>query len=344
MPLVPAWLEARVPTYQQVRSRLGQIFPEGMDRRKWLTNPNAARSVFVFLYCLCIEGNDRWLAPKAVIEMSVRKSTRTGLKARTAYFERIHRPGQKADGQSWLAPNSREGIRDEAIRALREVGAVVERPLPKTSGKGRYALAFEFADLFDPARTEADATRGIAQWREKHLDPAELARLAILGKGTLATVTLPDGTTQKLAPGPSQPIIKAVIESFAVRYLVKPVVLSYSDGSSSTTHIDKDLMRKLKLVHQAGDPLPDVLLADLASPLRFVFVEAVATEGPTTQARVNQVAKWLEASGYKAGDAYFATAYLHRGTAAFRATVGEIAWRTAIWFVAETEQVMAALD
>jgi hypothetical protein len=300
--------------------------------------------VFVFLYCLCVEGNDRWLAPKAVIEMSVHQSNRTTLKARSAYFERIHRPGQKADGHSWLAPNSREGIRDEAIRALREVGAVVERPLPKTSGKGRYALSLEFADLFDPERPDAAVVEAIAQWREKHLAPAELARLAILGKGTFATITLPDGTTQKLAPGPSQSIIKAVIEVFAPRYLLRPVVLSYSDGSSSTTYIDKDLMRKLKLVHKAGDPLPDVLLADLAPPLRFIFVEAVATEGPTSQGRVNQVTKWLAASGYKPSDAYFVTAYLHRGTSAFRQTVGDIAWRTAIWFVADPDQLLTALD
>src|SRR5690349_18563506 len=114
MTVVPTWFEKRTPTYEQVRARLAEIFPEGIDRRKWLTNPNAARAVFVFLYCLCLEGNDRWLAPKAVIEMSVRQSIRSSLKARNAYFERIHRPGQKADGHSWLAPNSREGIRDEA--------------------------------------------------------------------------------------------------------------------------------------------------------------------------------------------------------------------------------------
>jgi BsuBI/PstI restriction endonuclease domain/BsuBI/PstI restriction endonuclease HTH domain len=342
--VVPAWLEKRFPSLTQVQRWLPEIFPEGTSRRSWLTNPNAARTVFVMLYCLAVGESGRWIAPKAVVEMSDQQARRAGLRSRVGYLERILKPGQKADGQAWLATNSREGIRDEAIRALKEVGAVIERELPKTSGKGRYALTADFADLFDPARRDTDREAKVAAWREAHLSREELARVAILAAQVATTVVLPDGTTKPLSAGPSAGIVKGVIEQFAPRFLAKPVVLSYSDSAAPIAYINENLMRQLGLEYRAGDPLPDVLLADIARPLRLVSVEAVATEGPVDPARVAAVTAWLGRSGIGAGHVYFVTAYLHRGDAAFRKTVGEVAWRTALWFVAEPQCLLAALD
>jgi BsuBI/PstI restriction endonuclease domain/BsuBI/PstI restriction endonuclease HTH domain len=342
--MVPAWLEERFPTLDQVHGLLAMVFPEGMTRRAWLTNLNAARTVFVLLYSLAIDGTDRWVAPKAVVEMSDEQAGRTDLRSRAGYLDRILKPGGKADGKPWLAPNSREGIRDEALRALKEVGAVIERDLPKTSGKGRYALTTDFADLFDPGRTEMDRAVAVAAWRDVHLSRTELARLAIRAAQDFTTVTLPDGTTRSLSAGPSEAIIKGVIEQFSKRFLVDPVVLSYSDSAAPVQYVNENLMRRLGLEYRPGDPLPDVFLADIAKPLRFVAVEAVATEGPVDPARVAAVTGWLGRSGFTARDAYFVTAYLDRAGAAFRKTVGEVAWRTALWFVTEPECLLVALD
>ncbi len=344
MPIVAGWLQERFPTLAQVQGWLPEVFPEGMTRRAWLTNANAARTVFVMLYSLAIEGNGRWIAPKAVVEMSDRQAARTAFRSRIGYLDRILKPRQKADGKPWLAPNSREGIRDEAVRALKDVGAVVERDLPKTSGKGRYALTADFADLFDPARSDEDRTGKVTAWREAHLAPAELARVAIRAVQASATMTLPDGTTKPLSGGPSQPIIKGIIEQFAPRFLTEPVLLSYSDSAAPVRYVDEGLMRRLRLQYRAGDPLPDVLLADIAKPLRFVSVEAVATEGVADPARVAAVTAWLEQSGFSAQEVYFVTAYLDRADPAFRKTVGEVAWRTALWFVTEPDCLLAALD
>lgn len=205
-------------------------------------------------------------------------------------------------------------------------------------------MAVDFADLFDPARADADRAARVAAWREAHLTRAELARLAIRAAQASTTVTLPDGTTKPLSAGPSQPIIKGIIEQFAPRFLTEPVVLSYSDSAAPVGYIDEPLMQRLALAYRPGDPLPDVLLADVVGPLRFVAVEAVATEGPADPGRVAAVTAWLERSGFGAQDVYFVTAYLDRGDAAFRRTVGEVAWRTALWFVAEPDCLLVALD
>ena len=341
--MVPNWLETRLPGLGVVEAILPEVFPDGTNRRLWLTNLNAARTVFVMLYSLAVEGNNRWIAPKAVVDMSDVQAQREDAEVRMKYLDRILKPGEGPDGKPWLKTNSREGIRNEAIRTLKEVGAVVERELPKTSAKGRYALTLDFANLFDPDVNEADRDARVAAWRTAHLSPSELARLTIRAAQASATVTLPDGTTKPLSAGPSQPIIKAVIEVFAPRFLSEPVVLSYSDSADPTAYVNERLMQQIGLEHAAGDPLPDVLLADIASPMRFVSVEAVATEGPADPARVAAVTGWMGKSGFAAEDVYFATAYLDRGQAAFRKTVGEVAWRTALWFVAEPDCLFVAL-
>jgi hypothetical protein len=342
--MTPVWLQERFPTLAQVQHWLPEIFPEGMTRRNWLTNANAARTVFVMLYSLAVEASGRWIAPKAVVEMSDQQAGRTALRSRIGYLDRILKSGEKADGTPWLAPNSREGIRDEAIRALRDVGAVIERNLPKTSGKGRYALTADFADLFDPARPDTDREALITAWRKTHLSRTELARVTIRAAQASATVTLPDGTTRPLSAGPSEAIIRGVIEQFTRRFLSEPVVLSYSDSAAPVRYVDERLMRQLGLEYRPRDPLPDVLLADITEPLRFVAVEAVATEGPVDPARKAAMTAWLERSGFDARDVYFATAYLDRDEAAFRKTVGDVAWRTALWFVTEPECLLVALD
>lgn len=342
--MMPEWLERRYPTAAEVQYWLSAVFPEGIRRRTWLTNPNAARTVFVMLYCLAVEGNGRWIAPKAVVNMSDKQAQKSNRSEREDYLDHIMKPGAKPDGSPWLATNSREGIRDEALRTLKEIGVVVELDLPKTSAKGRYALTADFAELFDPARSQADRVAAIAEWQVVRLSPDELARIAIRAAQASATVTLPDGTTQPLSPGPSQVIVKGVIEQFAPRFLAEPAVLSYSDSATPTRYIDETLMDRLALKYQVGDPLPDVLLADTTSPLRLVSVEAVATEGPADPGRVAAVSAWLERSGMDASRLYFVTAYQDRGDAAFRKTVGEVAWRTALWFVTEPTCLLVAMD
>lgn len=207
-----------------------------------------------------------------------------------------------------------------------------------------YALTTDFTDLFDPGRTEMDRAVTVAAWRDAHLSRTELARVAIRAAQDFTTVTLPDGTTRSLSAGPSEAIIKGVIEQFSKRFLADPVVLAYSDSAAPVQYIDQALMQRIGLEYRAGDPLPDLLLADIAPPLRFVAVEAVATEGPVDATRVTAVTGWLGRSGFPAQDAYFITAYLDRGEPAFRKTVGEVAWRTALWFVTEPECLLVALD
>lgn len=340
-----AWLRQMVPALDEVSRTLTLIFPEGTDRRAWLTNANAARAVFVMLHCAAIEGSDRWIAPKAVVEMSDQQAAQADLSARMGYLERIHKPGEKAQGQPWLATNSREGIRDEALRSLVSVGAVLERSLPKSSSKGRYGLRRDFVALFEPKISVDDRTSRITTWRDRHLSRNELARARIRAAQASGIVRLPDGTSVALSPGPSTVIVAGLIEVFAPRFLREPAVLAYTDGAAPGGRaVSAQLSGDLGFELRPGDPLPDLFMVDLAKPMRFVFAEAVASDGPIDAARRDSLRAWLSGAGYPPDDAFFVTAYLDRANAAFRRTVGEIAWQSVIWFVSEPDRLLIASD
>ncbi len=340
------WLERRFPTPVEVEDWLLELFPDGMERRDRLTNRNAARTVFVALYTLCVQGWDRWFSPKAVVFMSERQlKRRRSLRGRLEYLARITKPGGSPLGTPWLAMNSREGIRDEAVRALKGVGAILERELPPTSSKGRYALAADFAELFDPAMSDSARRRRWEEWRQRRLSREALARLQLRGGRAQGSVRLPDNTTVRLSPGPSTTIVAALIEQFAPRFLVEPVVLAYSDSSAPASYpAGEAVMRSLGLDYGAGAPLTDVVMADLAEPLRLVFAEAVATEGPVDTGRAEAIRAWIQRAGLDPACAVFVTAYLDRGEAAFRRTVGSVAFPSLVWFASEPERLLVALD
>lgn len=65
--------------------------------------------------------------------------------------------------------------------------------------------------------------------------------------------------------------------------------------------------------------LPDTILVDLApaEPL-LVFIEAVATDGPITDARRSALLGLVKAAGFKDSQIAFVTAFQDRNAAAFR--------------------------
>jgi hypothetical protein len=88
-----------------------------------------------------------------------------------------------------------------------------------------------------------------------------------------------------MSPGPSSIITKAVIEVFAPRFLANPAVVWISESSRKVVDKDDALLRLLGIQISPEKLLPDVILADTAGPLIFVFVEVVATEGPVHEER-----------------------------------------------------------
>lgn len=334
-----------LPSLETIAKRLPIVFPEGTPRRKFLVRDMAARTMFAMFYTGAVEGYDRWLRPNQVTRMTDQQTTatsdserlewtRSSLKASTANI-----PGR------WYADNTREPIRDETLRCAIELGAVIERPeLPTTSGLPRYALACDFADLF--LASEGHFRKQVSVWQRRHLTAGALGRSRLLRRGAVprpdaVEVTFPNREVRQMAPGPSSLISKAVIEEFSPRFLAQPAVVLLSESRNKVVARDDELARAIGLEISADRVLPDIILVDLApdTPL-LVFVEAVASEGPISESRRAALLKLATDAGYHRHDVAFVTAFMDRGSGAFRKVCSELAWGSFAWFATEPDLIV----
>lgn len=346
------------PDWRVVHERLRLIFPEGTPERQYLVREATARTVFVALYVGAIDGADRWIAPRHVVRMSDAQAGQRDEADRIAYYEAMSRAKAPSPPGRWYAENTREPLRDEVIRqGLVPANAMIERRgLPTTSPLGRYALRQEFAALFDPGLREAALPAAVEAWRLKNLSPAALARAA-LTRTSAAThsgnisIQFPSGPSIMLPPGPSQQIMKAVIEVFAPAFLGDPRVAWVSDSATKRPYRDAPLEHALQIKLDAAALLPDLVLVDLAPPGRsggilLVFVEVVASDGPVTEQRKQALLQMIGSSKrrYPPEDAAFVTAYLDRAAAPARRTLPSLAWRSFAWFASEPGKLLQLHD
>ena len=332
----------------RIHARLQLIFPVGTPHRGYCVRELAASAVFAALYVGAIDGNDVYLGPKHVYRMTDEQAAAVDDDSRAHYASEIGKAKFIAHGKRWYADNTREPIRDETLRdGLVAVGAVIERTnMPTTSSKPRYALQADFANLFDPALDEAGFGAAVVIWQKKYLNTGALARISLVRKGAGAggdhvLVTYPSKETRRLKPGPSSEITKAVIEVFAVKFLTEPAVLFLSESGNKVVARDDDLARSVGIQIRADKNLPDTILVDLAPshPL-FVFVEAVASDGPINERRKRALEDLAQQAGFPLEHVAFVTAYLDRSGGPFKKTVDTLAWGSYAWFVSEPEGLM----
>lgn len=339
-------------TRDLVAERLPLIFPEGIRNRTYCVRELAASTVFTALYIGAVDGNGRYLGPVHVYRMTEQQAAQADASARDAYAEGVLRRNFETPGKRWYADNTREPIRDETLReGLVAVGAILCRDdLPTTSGKPRYSLRVEFAALFDPLLAGSALETAVAAFQTKHLSKSALARVSIMLSGAVGAksavkVTLPNGDTRLLAPGPSSIIAKAVVEDFCVRFLEAPALLWLSESGNKVVSQDDRLAARIGLKIEPDKNLPDLILADLGpdEPL-LVFVEVVATDGAVTDLRQQAMHALTDAAGFPRNHVAFVTAYQDRQSAGFKKTVAALAWGSFAWFVSEPNSIVHMRD
>ena len=316
-----------------IRKRLLLIFPDGTPRRTYVTREMSAKTVFVMLYIGAIETNSRWMRPDQVTRMTDTQAAMVSEMEREAWLCESMKSARGNIRGRWYAANTREPIRDETLRQLEEMGAVMQREgLPVTSPKPRYALTEGFAALFDPELTDDELEGTVADWRSTHLTASALARTAIVGSGVVASdtrvlVTLPNEEARLMAKGPSSVISKAVVEEFAPRFLDSPGLLWLSESGNKVVAQDDELAQKIGLIINPDRILPDIILVDIRpnDPL-LIFVEVVASEGPITEARRTAFLQIATEGGFSESQVTFVTAYSDRDGPAFRKTASALAW------------------
>jgi len=233
------------------------------------------------------------------------------------------------------APNTRETIRDEAVKYFVEEGLIVKNPdnpdRPTNSGKTVYQIEPAALGLCRAFRTPQwdDALNRYLAAREdikRELQRTrELARIPVL---------LPNGERLSLSPGGQNPLIKAFIEEFCPRYVPGGIVLYVGDAENKFQHYESAYFMRLGVAIDSAAKMPDVVVHD---PKRewLVIGEAVTSAGVVDGKRRRELKELF--SGFRSG-LVFVTAFETR--ADMGRFLGQISWETEVWIAEDAEHVI----
>lgn len=349
-------------TAAEATRRLNLIFPRGAFDTV-MSQPLAGHGVAALIYVDAIHTGDddstAWARPSTLTRLSdivLSERVDDADRERWQIASARSRSGEASSAllAEWGLPdapgyagNSRETLRDETFRQWKEQGALRKRPgVPTSSGAPRWALAPHFADLFDPTATGRTLDEKIDAWQATHMSPG--ARLRVEHAAQRAdeqhqvTVNIPGGGARTLEPGNASRILKGVIEEWAQRRLKQCVVLTVSEPGTKVLHTDDRQLRVLGITIDKTNVLPDAILADLGTePVTFWIVEAVATDGPITEARKQQLLVWAKEQSIPLESCQFLTAFLSRGHSAAKRRLKDLAEDTFAWFEDEPGNELA---
>jgi hypothetical protein len=224
------------------------------------------------------------------------------------------------------APNTRENIRDDAVKFFVEAGLLVRNP----DDPGRPVSSDRTVYQVEPAALALLRQFGGPGWTdalERYLASRDDLRREIERRreSLRVPVTLPDGSQVALSPGGQNPLIKAIIEGFCPIFAPGGVVLYIGDAESKFVHLEAPALADLGVVLDPATKMPDVIVHDVARNW-LLLIEAVTSTGPVDGKRRAEL-KGLFA-GCRAG-LIFVTAFPDRRT--MQAFTGQIAWESEVW-------------
>lgn len=341
------WNFEKLPDIITIQDRLKRIFPREVDVNGYITREMGAKTIFVMLYCFCIDGKE-WIRPATVTCMTDEQARHQETEVRTSWLATNQSSKAPRDiPNRWYKPNTREPIRDETIRELVRLNAIIERSgMATTSPLPRYSLHQQFADLFNPNLADEALLKAIQEWQKNFLSQNALARTALLkrlvtGSADGILINLPNGETRKMANGPSSVLSKAVVEEFTKYFMKDPAVVLVSESSQKLLMKDDELCQAIGFHVDVGTVLPDLILVELGTQTpKIVFVECVASDGPINDRRKQELLALAYRAGYRETDCAFVTVFRDRSDPVSRKLVPSIAWETFIWHVSEPQNII----
>lgn len=233
------------------------------------------------------------------------------------------------------APNTRETIRDEAVKYFAEAGLLIRNPdqptRPTNSGNTVYQI--------EPGALALFQTYGSENWPaglSSYLKKSAAIRDEIRRQRTLARVpvTFPDGRKVTLSPGGQNPLIKAVVEGFCSRFIRDAVIAYLGDTETKFLHLKEAYLKNLGVTLDASAKMPDVVAHDHRRNW-LVLIEAVTSEGPVDGKRRMELKALFKNS--KAG-LVFVTAFETRKI--MQSFLGQISWETEVWIAEDPEHLI----
>jgi hypothetical protein len=233
------------------------------------------------------------------------------------------------------APNTRETIRDEAVKYFVEAGLLLRNPddptRPTNSGKTVYQV--------EPRALELIQAFGAREWNgklEAYLASRDCIRKELERDRKLARipVKLPSGKIVTISPGGQNPLIKMVIEEFCPRFVAGGTVIYIGDAEDKFLHLDTEYLERLGVAIPAPAKMPDVVVHDTRRNW-LVLIEAVTSAGPVDAKRRKELKELFR--GCKAG-LVFVTAFANR--ASFLRFGTQIGWETEVWIADAPDHII----
>jgi len=224
------------------------------------------------------------------------------------------------------APNTRETIRDEAVKFFVEAGLLLRNPdkpdRPTNSGNTVYQL--------EPTALALLRTFGTLEWSgalNAYLSNVEELKREIARHREMARVpvTLPDGKKVALSPGGQNPLIKAIIEDFCSHFAPGGVVAYIGDTENKFAHLEADYLAGLGVSLDSAAKMPDVIIHCVKRNW-LLLIEAVTSAGPVDGKRRKELKELF--AGCKAG-LVFVTAFDTRRI--MQSFLASIAWESEVW-------------
>jgi hypothetical protein len=233
------------------------------------------------------------------------------------------------------APNTRETIRDDAVKFFVEEGLLIRNPddpnRPTNSGKTAYQI--------EPTALALLRVVGSSKWKatlKKYLASRENLKHEISRKRDSARVpvTLPDGSKVTLSPGGQNPLIKAIIEHFCPIFAPGGVVLYIGDTENKFVHLEAAGLSAIGITIDSAAKIPDVIVHHQAKNW-LLLIEAVTSAGPVDGKRRKELKELF--AGCKAGLVFVTAFENRRGMQSF---VSHIAWESEVWIAEDPEHMI----
>lgn len=343
--------------------RLLAVFPRAAFDTS-MSSPIAAAGVSAMIYAGAVLPSDdsvtvdfHWMSPTMCLWMSDDALAHHAEGDREDWYRAAMRGKRRVAQQladwgethnHWYENNSREPLRDESFRQLRQRGAVRFRPgLPQNYSGPRWALDESFATLFDPNLVGDALDNAIDAWREAHLGPLELVKINVQTKldsavGAVLVALPPDNTVRQLEPGVASEILRGVIEQWALSRLKSPIVVSISEPGNKLYAADGAMLAAAGISINVSTLLPDALIVDIGdTPPTFWIVEAVASDGEIDEARKADLLQWAADQKIATSACRFLSAFTSRGSAPARRRLKDLAAGSFAWFLDEPSHELA---
>lgn len=239
------------------------------------------------------------------------------------------------DYRTRYAPNTRETIRDEAVKFFVEGGLLVrnaDNPArPTNSMNTVYQIekqALELIRSYGTKNWESNLRRYLAQ---QSRIVAKLSRQRQLSR---IPVTLSDDAKISLSAGGQNPLIKALVEEFCPRFTPGAAVLYVGDSETKSLHWKKEALSQLGIELDPSAKMPDVIAFD-AKRNWLVLIEAVSSGGLIDGKRRGELKALFKES---TAGLVFVTAFANRKM--MQRNIGQISWETEVWIAEEPDHLI----